>query len=399
MMLLLVSAIPGAFASRAFAAPDSLKIVSPADSAGTLSVEMLRLTALPDSMLTADTIPVYSRKQENPDFWINRIIDHDYNIKDPDILYPRFIGFCVKVYNWADRFFNTYDPDYVRGTGKKWKLMLRNDNWTDAYAMHFRPHMNVDMLSNINANIGPYIAFMAVSIGYQYNISKLMGQNVESQKSLNFNFNTALFTVDAHYSENNGGTIIRRFGDYKGGHRLHKHFADLKLLSYGIDAYYFFNNKRYSRSAAYNYSKYQLRSQGSLIAGFTVSHQSIKMDFSSLPEDMQAYLPNEVRRYNFIYTDYSFLLGYGYNWVFHPKWVYNITVMPALGFKHTFEGSVDGRDTRFSLGIRGQMAFTYNLGDWFFGANAFINGHWHINSGFYFFNSIVSWGCVAGFRF
>lgn len=372
------------------------------------TVALLPMAAceIPDSLalykgrvVAADAVPTYAERSEDPDFWINRIRSRTYDIYDSDVIYPKFINFCVKVYCWADKFFNSYDTDYVQSTGKKWKIMLRNDNWTDAYSMHFRPHMNVYMLSNVSANIGPYLSFMAVSIGYQYNFSKIFGLDVESQKQFTFNFNTGLFTIDAHYSENNGGSIIRRFGDYDGGRQIHHKFEDLKLKSYGIDAYYFFNHKRFSRGAAYNFSKIQLRSQGSFIAGITANHQDIKMNFSSLPEEMQSLLPDERRQYNFIYNDYSFLLGYGYNWVFRRNWVYNVTTMPSVGFKHTFADSLDGDDTRFSLGLRVHMALTYNLNNWFFGANGFLTTHWHINSGFYFFNSLISWGFMAGLRF
>lgn len=333
------------------------------------------------------------------DWWLNRIKAHDFKIYDPSIIYPRFLKFCVDVYKWGDRTFNTYDSAYVKPTGKNWKLMLRSSNWTDSYAMHFRPDIPVWMLSNVYASVGAYLSFMAVSVGYSLNMSKLVGHEDGAQKRFDFSFNTALFTIDAYYSSNDGGTVIRRFGDYDGGRRINVDFPGLRLKSYGADAYYFLNHARYSQGAVYNFSKYQLRSQGSWILGFSAGHSSIKMDFSVLDQAMQRQLPDDRRQYNFIYNDFSLLAGYGYNWVFHPRWCYNVTVMPAVGVKHTFPESIEGERTRLSLGIRGRMAFVYNVRNFFFGINGRLDGHWHINPGFYFFNAIVTFGGTAGFRF
>lgn len=337
--------------------------------------------------------------KDNPDWWLNRIKAHDFEVFDPRIIYPRFLSFCLKAYKWADRTFNTYDHDYVKPTGKNWKLMLRSENWTDSYAMTFDQDIPVLMLSNVYASLGAYVSFMAVSVGYSVNMSKIVKQKEGAQKRLDFNFNTALFTIDAFYSYNNGGTIIRRFGQYDGGHRIHVDFPDLRLKNYGADAYYFFNHKRYSQGAVYNFSKYQLRSQGSWILGFSASHVGIKMNFGNLPDEMQAQLPDERRQYNFIYNDYSLLGGYGFNWVFHPKWCFNATGMLPVGVKHTFEESIEGEKTRISLGLRAKLGMVYNVRNFFFGINGRVDGHWHINPGFYFFSAIVRFGGTAGFRF
>lgn len=338
-------------------------------------------------------------RNESPDWWINRIKDHTYNIYDTTVVYPKFMNFCVDIYRWGNKTFNTYDNDYVLPTGKNWKVMLRNLNLTDSYSMHFSPNISIRMLSNVYASLGAYVSFMAVSVGYSINLSKLLGLEYGAQKRFDFNFNTALFTVDAYYNSNNGGTIIRRFSDYDSGKWIHVDFPDLKLKTYGVDAYYFLNNKRYSQGAVYNFSKYQIKSQGSWIFGFSISHNSIKMDFSSINYQMQELLPDDQRKYNFIYNDFSLLAGYGFNWVMAHNWVYNITVLPAFGLKHTFPESVEGSKTRVSLGVRGRTGVVYNMKNLYLGIEGQINGHWHINPGFYFFNSFITFGANVGFRF
>lgn len=368
--------------------PDSVYVAEAGD--------MIAVAA--DSVIAdVDSLPL--PPDMRPDWWLNRIKAHDYSIYDTSVVYPKFLDFCVRVYRWGDRTFNTYDNDYVLPTGKNWKLMLQSKNWTDSYAMNFEPKIPVRMLSNVYASLGGYISFMAVSVGYSLNMSKIIGHKEGAQKRWDFSFNTALFTVDAYYSSNDGGTIIRRFGDYDDGRWIHVDFPALRLKSYGADAYYFFNHKRYSQGAVYNFSKYQLRSQGSWILGFSAGHSSIKMDFSALPDDMQACLPDERRQYNFINNDYSLLVGYGYNWVFNPKWCLNITGLPAVGVKHTFPESIEGEQTRLSLGMRGRLGMVYNIGSLFLGISGRFDGHFHINPGFNFFNAIITFGGTFGFRF
>ena len=37
----------------------------------------------------------------------------------------RFPRFCVDVYHWGDKFFNSYDSTYVVGTGYKFNVKLK----------------------------------------------------------------------------------------------------------------------------------------------------------------------------------------------------------------------------------------------------------------------------------
>ncbi|MDE6205419.1 MAG: hypothetical protein K2F66_04800, partial [Duncaniella sp.] len=51
-------------------------------------------------------------------YWIKQLIDNGFRIHDEGVCYPRFPRFCLNVYNWGDRTFNSYDTTYVVGTGK-----------------------------------------------------------------------------------------------------------------------------------------------------------------------------------------------------------------------------------------------------------------------------------------
>jgi len=355
----------------------------------------------PDTVACAVPVPMPGRGTPS-DWWIDRIRARTFDIKDTTICYPGFVKFCVGVYNWGDRFFNTYDPEYVQGTGTKWKAMVKSNNWTDSYAMSLGK-THIRMLSNIYSNVGPYISFMALSVGYEANLNRLVSHLPARQKRWEFNFSTSLFWVNAYYTTNKDGSVIRNFGQYRDaeGHSwINQPFPDLNLRNYGLDIYYFFNHKRYSQGAAYSFSKYQLRSQGSLLLGVSLSHQYIDMDFGGLPPSMLAYFPaGAPLHYNFTYNDYCVILGYGHNFVPSRHWLLNITALPNVGLKHCMPQTSGGRRDLFSLNVKGQGSVVYNLGHIFAGVFTGIDLHWYNASRISFANALFTFGAQLGCRF
>ncbi len=342
----------------------------------------------------------YDLLKRDKDYWKRMLLKGKLDLKDTTIIYPRFVKLCVDFYNWADRTFNTYDPEYVVGTRKKWKLMAKSDNWIDNYDLHLPKSTTVRILSDVCSNFGGSLSYMAVSLGYMFDVDNVFGGKAVSHKKWDFNFSCALICADLYFASNTGSTQIRRFGSYKDGAWINHPLRDIRLESYGVDVYYFFNNRKYSQGAAYNFSKIQKRSAGSLIAGVTVSSQDVSLDFSRLPNSMIAVLPDYSNlHYRFRYYDYCFLVGYGYNCVMGPHWLFNITALPSLGFKHCLIDSEEGRNNILSANIKAKMSFVYNHKQLFAGMLAKMDMHWYSSRRYNFFNSIEYVNFVAGFRF
>lgn len=361
------------------------------------SVEILY--DVPDSLSQDSTNSVISSVSHDGDYWKRQLRKGRLDLNDESIVYPSFIQLCVNVYRWGDRTFNSYDPEYVVGTGKRCKAYAKNEEWMDTYAMRFPGGKRMTMISNVSANVGAWVSYMAVSLGYSGEVNKLFGGRGTGQRRMEFQFTCALLAAEAYYSKNTGGANIKHFTDYNDGKWLSVKFPGLVRESYGIDSYYFFNHKKYSQGAAYCFSKYQRKSAGSLIAGITVSHQNIGLDFSQLPEDMIPELPPDRMIYRFKYNDYCFLLGYGYNWVFKPNWLFNISVLPSIGYKHCFADNIDGYGNIFSTNIKGKMAVVHNHGRFFYGLGMKMDGHWYSSRNYSFFNSVESVWITAGYRF
>lgn len=332
--------------------------------------------------------------------WVKQLFANGFHINDPDVQYPRFPRFLLKVYNWGDRVFNGYDPAYVVSTGHNWKVLGKSYNWLENYAMIFSRHKTMRMSSDMYADIGGYLCFMAVSVGYMFNANELIGDRDNNRTNFNLNFTCSRFTVDYTATSTTGGARITHFGSYNDSHDLSMVFDGVSNKSKTLTAMYFFNNRRFSHAAAYCFSKYQLKSAGSPVAGFYYGNQQIAMDFSRLPQDMLNSLPESLPVYKFHYDDYALLGGYAYNWALKPRrWLLNVTGVVGAGYKKTREDATDG--------VRGMVAFNplvtgsvvYNHRALFLGAQLRYRGSFYFNSNYTFYNALLSGQLIVGARF
>lgn len=333
--------------------------------------------------------------------WYKQLYANGFRIHDPQINYPRFARFLLKVYDWGDHTFNSYDPEYVVGVGKNWKVLLKNYNWMESYMLMFSIHSR-DMLhirSNIFNDLGAYISFMAVSVGYTAKVNTWAGHK-SNRSNLNFNFTCSRFTANIDILSTTGDTRITHFGKYDPGHSLNYRFDDIEHNALSGEFFYFFNHRKYSHAAAYCFSKYQLKSAGTAIIGFAFNNQLIRMDFSSLPDDMKKSLPNLENLYRFRYTDYAIVSGYAHNWVLHPRrWLINLTINPSIGFRHSYADSSEGSKNMLATNMRARFAFVYNHKAIFASLAGRIDANLFFNSKYAFFNSTESVSLIVGARF
>lgn len=332
--------------------------------------------------------------------WYLMLIRNGFHIKDPAIKYPKFPKFCLKVYEWGDRTFNSYDTTYVVGVGKNWRATLNNYNWMESYMMFFDWNQTIHMHSDIYNDLGAYLSFMAVKVGYSAKVDNFFGRGRNMRKNSQFSFNCSLFSASLDYTHTEGGINITHFGNYNDGHHFSYKFDDASLRTLSGDLYYFFNHRRYSQSAAYAFSKYQLKSAGSWIAGVAFNSQRIDMDFSRLPADMKIHLPAASTKYLFRYTDYTLLGGYAHNWVLYPRrWLVNLTVLPAVGYRYSYRESSEGSRDMFATNLKARFAAVYNHKSLFASLQGRFDGNMYFNNDYVFFNSIESLTLIFGVRF
>lgn len=315
----------------------------------------------------------------------------------------KFPRFCVNVYRWGDKFFNTYDSTYVRGTGTKFNIKLTADSWLNHYRFILpndrlqNDNRYIDMHSRPSTSMGLYLTYLAVSIGYDINLSSIINGVREGRQRYQLAFNCALFGAEVYKEINNVQTRITRFGSM---HHLKLPFNGMHSNSWGIDAYYFFNNKRYSQAAAFNFGKIQTRSQGSFYAGLSIYSQNYNFDFSNLEEELKCNIPEEWEENHFISKtrNYGIRAGYAYNWVFARRWLMGVSVSPTIGIKHGYTNS-SIRTTSFSMFNHARLSVVWNAGRWFAGIVGNANTAIISSSKSLFLGNELSFEASVGYRF
>lgn len=276
----------------------------------------------------------------------------------------KFPKFCVDTYLWGDRFFNGYDTTYVAGSGYKFNVKLTSDNWTEGYRFNMPDKMRLYMRATPSSSIGIYLTYLAVSVGYDVNISKLTGSLERARKRLRFGFNCSLLSVELYHINNNVGAHIKEY-EYDGNLMYcNIPVKGIDNSTFGLDIYYFFNHKRYSEAAAFNFSRLQKKSQGSFYAGFSFYHQNLNFDFQTHQSLTIENIPN--LSYHADTKNFGLRLGYGYNWCFAPHWLLAVSESPVIGLR---KGYVNSDISKYSLSLYNhlKLSIVWNSGRWFSG--------------------------------
>ena len=328
-------------------------------------------------------------------YWWRAMKHGKVNFKDSTMGYPKFVNFCYKVYKWGDKAFNSYDTAYVVPTGKNWKLTLKNQNWIDNYSGGLDGN-HAMFTSGAASNIGLYLSFMAVSVGYSLDVDRLFGAKGTSQM-MEFSFTCARFTAEAHKITNTGRMSTRiklDGGEWKKGEKLDA----LRRESMGVSATYFFNNRKYARAAAYCYSKFQRRSAGSALAGFSIVNYDFKVDTEKLTSD-QAQKFEYVGVAHMRYTDYCLRGGYAHNWVLGSKFLLNVTALAGMGVKHIHSTKYMASGNTGALVAGGNFALTYNHKRYFACLQSNVNTSLYITGKRHFGYTVADFTTVFGIRF
>ena len=368
---------------------------------GTIPGEMPVQMPIDSLASRLDSVSARMDSVKDKDHWKRVIFRHGWSINDTSIVYPPVLDFGAKTYRWLNHALNYYDTAYVvnpgKTSGKKWKIMLKKNNWLDFYSGHLsRWEKYVQMNSDVTSLFGFQICGMGLSFTYMINVRDLLAGKFIRNRRLQFSFTTSRVFIEAYYRKNDQSTVhLHRLGDWRGD----EIFTGLKREGYGLDAYYIFNHTHYSQAAAYCFSKYQKRSSGSLLSGIYLSHQDVVMDMNTLSPSLKGYLPDSHTDYRFRYRDFGVMAGYGYSWVFHHGWLYNITVVPSIGYRHSFPNSIDGKKSLLSTNMNGRMALVRTAGNFFYAFTLNHEGHWYTSINHSFYNSYNNFDLTAGFRF
>lgn len=331
--------------------------------------------------------------------WLTMVKHGRWNWRDTTIQHPPFIEFCLDVYRWFDYHFNSYDPQWVSGTGKPGKAQIFSDNWREIYDFRFGSKPLV-MASHLYSNLGLQLNYYILSVSYSADLNTLFNKHSSRHKKLSFNVSIAKLFAEAYFWENRGGALIRRI---KPG-TSYPHYEDLDFdgLSFraaGVMGFYIFNSKKFCFNAPYGLSNYQLKSAGSWMAGLSGTFYKADFDFKELPQHIIDNYKIPMIDYSLDYNALNMIGGYSYNWVCNKHFLFNSTTLPGIGVSFSFSKSTEGRKDLFSASVRQMLSLTYSNRQFFITGNGVFHGNLFPSKDLALFSGILNFQISTGVRF
>ncbi len=155
------------------------------------------------------------------------------------------------------------------------------------------------------------VSYLGISLSVAINPAKLLGKYEDYE--LNLNCYGRRFGFDVIYQDAKNFT---GWHDQEGMARTELPDDKLKVQTLNLNAYYVFNNRRFSYPAAFSQSYIQRRSAGSFLLAASGMGQKTTLDWE---QGVQLKM-----------TNISLGAGYGYNFVPGKGWLLHISALPTF---------------------------------------------------------------------
>jgi len=136
---------------------------------------------------------------------------------------------------------------------------------------------------------------------------------------------------------------------------------DLQVISFGANAFYIFNHKKFSYKAAYLRTMVQKKSAGSFSSGIFFHSDVVKSDSGLIPQDVNDYIWADFNLKDFNAFSIGLSAGYQHTFVIKKNFFISLQATPGLGYRRLSVESLDHQTgdvnelawkflARFSLG-------------------------------------------------
>ena len=248
---------------------------------------------------------------------------------------PSFISRCFTGFT---NFFMGCDTNYVTPQKYQFTTQAELSYWHDFY--HIRSSetqnsMNIESVPSLV--LGGYLYYSIIGYGISWNlndIGKPNGQTNGTSMRQALSINTAkIFAEVFTYRSGKTARITHLSGyNFKGKDNS---FSGLNSKLFGLQAFYIFNNRRFSWPAAFGENAVQRRSCGSWNLGFQYNHQSVTFNDAELPDYLNPVIDTTLLFNHVDYNDYSVSIGYSYNWVVRRNLLLAVSFQPSIGYRRS----------------------------------------------------------------
>lgn len=269
-------------------------------------------------------------------------------------------------------------------------IKMQRTNTDTNYIVRPRARLTLKLLFNLSgANMFArknYKEKNSVSAHVDSQLKRTIAASVNYRGlALSMSFNPAHFFNLYHDFEINLNSYGNKFGaDFiyqrsssfsgrmnAGGETTHIESGKVKQRSVDANFYYVFNNKRFSFPAAFTQNYIQKRSVGSWMVG--ASYLGLDTNMGLTDGEIQNLIKAKMLGVG---------AGYGYNWVFHRRWLLHFSTLPTLVvWQNTnFDDDVEKNSNPFYIPnvlITGRIAAIHYFENKFFGVTIVMN-HNHL---------------------
>lgn len=207
-----------------------------------------------------------------------------------------------------------YDTAYIVRPQTKWTVIARlnvSGATIETEGIDNGQYYQSEMEANSKATLSLGVGYQGFLLSLALNPAKLMGKYNDYE--LNFNCYRRSFGFDVIYHDAKNFT---GWYDQEGMERVELPDGMLHVQTLNVNAYYAFNNRRFSYPAAFSQSYIQRRSAGSFLLAASGMGQRATLDWE---EGQKLKM-----------TNIGIGAGYGYNYVPHQGWLLHISALPTF---------------------------------------------------------------------
>jgi len=139
---------------------------------------------------------------------------------------------------------------------------------------------------------------------------------------------------------------------------------DMRILSIGINAFYIYNNKKFSYGAAFSRVQHQIKSAGSPVTGLFFNYDEVTTESGFVPQEFPDTVGADLDISSFRYFAVGIVVGYMYNVVISKSFFANLSVAPGFGYKQvqlTQKGGESGTESvpHGQISLRAALAYEH----------------------------------------
>lgn len=319
-------------------------------------------------------------------------------------------SWLAKVVGFFD--FNNPDPRYISPNLYNFTFMLNTSSSYEYYriASTGPREQSISFAPSPSRKLGAYFGWRWIFLGWSVDVEDIFGNKQGKSKKTEYNLSlySAKVGADFYYLKSGNQFKVKSLSgfDNMGDNAVGKEFRfdGLKVNMMGINAYYIFNNRRFSYPAAFSQSTNQRKSAGSFLTGFSYSTHKLTFDRTQLPPEVAAQLEPSLRFQKIRYNDYSLNFGYAYNWVFAKNCLACLSVTPAVAYKQAYITSKeeDYDATAYhsiNFDVITRAAIVYNNAKYYVGASLLAHTYDYHKKRFWINNTYGILQIYVGFNF